>query len=116
MNTVIEHYVQKEVRAMKRLILFIVIVVSASIFMNPLPTVQASGVCKQTGILPGTTTFVALVSDTILFVPRFVFTSLNGPGHGYPSQRDRHHFSHDAYRYDKGYDKKKQKRKKGRGG
>ena len=94
MNTLIKHYVQKEVRAMKRLILFILIVVSASIFINHLPTVQARGECKQTAL---------------------VFTSLNGPGHGYPSQRDRHHFSHDSYRYDKGYDKKSRRGKKGRG-
>ena len=46
---------------MKRLILVIVIVVSALFLIHPLPTVQARGRSERTGILTGTITFVDLV-------------------------------------------------------
>ena len=114
MSKVIQPYLYKEVRAMKRLILFIVIVVSACILINPFPTVQASGGCERTGIITGAVTFVDLVFDTILYVPRFLFTTLSGPVHGHRSRHDRHHYSHDSYRYEKGYDKKSRRGRKGR--
>ena len=115
MSKVIKHDLYREVRAMKRLILFILIIVSASILIHPLPTVQARGGCERTGIVNGAITFVDLVCDVILYVPHFVFVSLIGPGNGYCSQRDRHHFSHDSSHYGKGYDKKDRRGRKGRG-
>ena len=100
---------------MKRLILFIVIVVSTSMLIYPLPTVQARAGCERTGIVTGTITCVDLVFDTILYVPRIVVTSLSGPVHGCRSRHDRQHYSYDSSHYGKDYAKKDRRGRKGRG-
>ena len=100
---------------MKRLILFILIVVSASILIHPLPTVQARGGCEKTGIVTGAITFVDLVCDVILYVPRFVCGSLIGSSHGYRSRPDRHHYNHDSRSYREDYGKKGRRERHGRG-
>lgn len=100
---------------MKRLILFFLIVISASILIHPVPTAQARGGGERTGIVSGTITFVDLVCDTVLFVPRFVFKSLFWPGHDYRSRHDQHHYRHDSHSYREDYDKKGRRGRKGRG-
>lgn len=100
---------------MKTVKLFLLIVISVSIFIHPVTRVEGKGRCERTGIVTGTITFVDLVCDTILFVPRFVFTGLIGPSHSYRSQRDRHHYHHDSFHYRDGKTKKKRGGKKGKG-
>ena len=96
---------------MKKVILFFLIFVAVSIFMYPMSSVEGKSRCERTGIITGTITFVDLVCDTILFVPRLVFTSLTGSGHGYRSRHDRH----DSFHYRDGTAKKKRGGRKGKG-
>ena len=100
---------------MKKVILFFLIVVAVSILMYPISRVEGKERCERTGVITGTITFVDLVCDTILFVPRFVFTNLTGAGHGYRSRHDRHHYRHDSFHYRDDTAKKKRGGKKGKG-
>ena len=102
---------------MKQLLFLFLIVILASTFTYSVPVIHARGGCEGTGILSGTITFVDLVFDTIVFVPRLVFRSLagHGDGHGYRSRRNRHHYSHDSFSYRDGYTEKGRSGRKGKG-
>lgn len=94
---------------MKRLLLFSSLVIFGSTFIFAIPIVQARGTCEQTGIVIGTITFVDLVCDTILYVPRFVFRTLTGPGQAYRSRHDRHYYTQDSFHFRDSNHKKKRR-------
>ena len=100
---------------MKRLLLVFWIAVLSSTLMTKIPEAQARGGCEQTGIVTGTITFVDLVCDTLLCVPRFVLRSLIGHGHGYRSHPERHHYNDTSQSYREDYGKKGGRGRKKRG-
>jgi len=100
---------------MKRLLLLFWIAGLSSTLMHGIPAAQARGGCERSGIVTGTITFVDLVCDTLLFVPRLVISRLTGHGHGYPSQRGRHHYNDNSHSDREDYGKKGRRGRHGRG-